>query len=185
MTDRRGFLATLVASGLGGLLIVMASGRRWAAATVTAATGAPQHVEVTGHDVATGLVAGGWAVLVLAFALAATRGRLRRAAGGGILAVGVVSAVLVVNDVGDVHTALAKKAFAATVTSVPATPTAWPWLALAGSVVAATAGAATVLWARSWPALGRRYDAPSAPPVASDDDASRWAALDRGEDPTA
>jgi hypothetical protein len=84
-----------------------------------------------------------------------------------------------------VHSELAHKAFAAAVTSVPATPTAWPWLAFAGAVLAAAAGASALLRSASWPALGRRYDAPGAPQTASDDDASRWAALDRGEDPTA
>jgi uncharacterized membrane protein (TIGR02234 family) len=185
MSSRREYSVALAACGIGGLLVVMAAGRRWAGATVAGATGAAQHVKVTGHDVAPGLAACGWAVLILAVALVATRGRVRRAAGGGILAAGVVGAVLVLTDVGDVHKELAHKAFAAAVTSVPATPTAWPWLAFVGAILAAAAGASALLRSGSWPALGRRYDAPGAPPVASDDDASRWAALDRGEDPTA
>ncbi|HET7312352.1 MAG TPA: Trp biosynthesis-associated membrane protein [Mycobacteriales bacterium] len=185
MTGRRGLTMALVLSGVGGLLIVVASGRRWAAATVSGATGSPQHVAVTGHDVATGLSACGWAVLILALAVVSTRGRLRRAAGGGILAAGVTAVALVTAHVGDVHTKLADKVFGAVVSSVPATLTVWPWLALLGGIGAAAAGSAVLLLSRSWPALGRRYDAPGAQPVVSDDDASRWAALDRGEDPTA
>ncbi|HET6817158.1 MAG TPA: Trp biosynthesis-associated membrane protein [Mycobacteriales bacterium] len=186
MSGRRGFMTVLGTAAVAGLLIVMAAGRRWAAATVAGATGSPQHVAVNGHDVAPGLAECGWAVLILAVALIATRDRLRRVAGGGMFVAGVGAAVLVATDVGDVHTKLAAKAFAAAVSSVPATPTAWPWLALVGGVAGAAAGAATLLLSRSWPALGRRYDAPDAQqPVTVDDDAARWAALDRGEDPTA
>jgi uncharacterized membrane protein (TIGR02234 family) len=185
MTGRRGLTTALLAAAAGGLLIVLAAGQRWASATVAGAAGAPQHVTVSGHEVAAGLAPCGWGVLVLALALVATRGWLRRAVAGGILVAGVIAAVIVMTDVGDVHTALAKQAFAASVRSLPATPTAWPWLALAAAVVATVAGAAAVLRASTWPALGRRYDAPgqSAPAVV-DDDAERWAALDRGDDPT-
>jgi uncharacterized membrane protein (TIGR02234 family) len=185
MTGRREYFGTLAACGVGGLLVVVGAGRRWASATVAGATGPAQHVNVTGHDAAPGLAACGWALLILVVALVATRGRVRRAAGAGILVAGLVGAVLVVADVGDVHTELAHKAFAAAVSSVPATPTAWPWIAFVGSILAAAAGATTLLRSASWPALGRRYDAPGAQHVAADDDASRWAALDRGEDPTA
>ena len=185
MNGRREYVVALAACGVAGLLIVVGAGRRWASATVAGATGAAQHVKVTGHDVAPGLAGCGWAVLILVVALVATRGRVRRAAGAGILAAGLVGALLVVTDLGDVHTELAHKAFAAAVSSVPATPTPWPWLAFVGGVLAAAAGATTLLRSASWPALGRRYDAPGAQQVASDDDASRWAALDRGEDPTA
>jgi uncharacterized membrane protein (TIGR02234 family) len=57
--------------------------------------------------------------------------------------------------------------------------------AVAGAVVAAC-GAFTAKEGRTWPAMGTRYERPSAPvdekkPVTQ---AELWDALDRGEDPT-
>jgi hypothetical protein len=42
-----------------------------------------------------------------------------------------------------------------------------------------------VLRGNRWAALGARYDAPTTSPRVSDPAADAWAALDRGEDPTA
>jgi len=57
----------------------------------------------------------------------------------------------------------------------------WPALTRLGGLLVLAAGALTVFRGRTWPALGARYDAPAARPT----DADAWAALDRGEDPTA
>ena len=63
--------------------------------------------------------------------------------------------------------------------------TVWPWLAVVGGLLAVACGSATAVYGARWSGLGRRYDAPGAEPPVVEDDASRWAALDRGEDPTA
>jgi hypothetical protein len=53
----------------------------------------------------------------------------------------------------------------------------WPLLSALCGLVVAGAGAVTARSARSWPAMGTRYDRV---PVRTDP----WAAMDRGEDPT-
>ncbi len=70
---------------------------------------------------------------------------------------------------------------AAAASQLGRTPAGWPVLTIAGGLLVLCAGALTVLRSRGWPALGARYDAPAG--RRTDDDV--WAALDRGEDPTA
>lgn len=59
---------------------------------------------------------------------------------------------------------------------------AWPVVVVLGGVLVVAAGLLTAVRARSWPALGSRYDAPAARRSATTGDA--WDAIDRGEDPT-
>ena len=58
----------------------------------------------------------------------------------------------------------------------------WPLLSTLGGLLVLCAGVLTTWHGRAWPALGARYDAPTARRPATDGDA--WDALDRGEDPT-
>ncbi len=66
----------------------------------------------------------------------------------------------------------------------------WYWLAGVGGLLATVAALAGVRLVRSWPEMGRRYDAPSSgAPAADGDPAERssldlWRALDEGRDPT-
>jgi uncharacterized membrane protein (TIGR02234 family) len=186
MTVRRGLPAALAGLVLAGALLLLAAGRVWGRATVTTATGARVHAEVTGHAVAGTLASCGGALLALALVALVVRGRARRLTGAVAALVGAGAAVAAVAGQHDVGSALAGKAFAAQVTSVAAPVTVWPWLAAAAGVLAASCGLALFLLGHRWSGLGRRYDAPGATESAvDDDDAAQWAALDRGDDPTA
>ncbi|HET7530175.1 MAG TPA: Trp biosynthesis-associated membrane protein [Mycobacteriales bacterium] len=190
MTGRRGLVGVLTGWVLAGALLLIASGRQWGSATVRSATGAQVHAQVSGHDVAASLAPLGGALLALALLAFAVRGWGRRVSGLLAAAVGAGAAVAAIHGDHGVGAALAQQAFAAQVRSVDAPATGWPWLCVVAGVLAAGAGLLTVALAGRWGGLGRRYDAPGAQAAAQsvapgDDDASRWAALDRGEDPTA
>jgi hypothetical protein len=59
--------------------------------------------------------------------------------------------------------------------------TAWPAVALAGSVFVAFAGLGVVLTARRWPATTSKYETAAA---STDSSAGAWDALSEGDDPT-
>jgi drug/metabolite transporter (DMT)-like permease len=110
---------------------------------------------------------------------------MRRACGVLAVVIGVVVVITAFVGQHRVGTELADKIFATQVTTVHPPATVWPWLAVAAGLLAAACGVVTAVYGPRWSGLGRRYDAPGADTEVADDDASRWAALDRGEDPTA
>ena len=59
----------------------------------------------------------------------------------------------------------------------------WPYAALVGGLLLAASGGLVLVRGRRWVAMGARYEAPAAEAPLSEGDT--WAALDRGEDPTA
>lgn len=185
MTGRRGLLVAVVAVALGAGLVVLSAGRRWAAATLTAATGARVHVTVAGHDVAGSLPALGLALLALAVAVLATRRWLRRLVGVVVVTLGGVVVGAAVAGRADVGPALAHRAFGVQAPVVHASASAWSVVAVLGGVLAAVGGALTVVLGHRWPGMGARYDAPGDRPRPVDPSAAAWDSLDRGEDPTA
>ena len=185
MTGRRGFATTLVCWVAAAALVLLAAGRVWGSATVRAQNGVRVHAQVKGHDVAGELVACALALLALALAVLAARGLLRRLCGALAAALGVVIAIGALAGRSRVGAALTDKLFAAQIGTLHPPGTVWPWLAALGGTVVIASGALTAAFGGGWSGLGRRYDAPGAPPAPTDDDASQWAALDRGEDPTA
>jgi uncharacterized membrane protein (TIGR02234 family) len=185
MTGRRGFAITLSCWVAAAAVALWAAGRVWGSVTVHAQNGVRVHAQVTGHDVAAEVAPCAGALLALALAALAARGWLRRLCG---LLAAVLGVVIVAGAIGGQHrvgTALTHKVFATQVAAVHPPATAWPWLAVVAGALAVACGGVTVAVGGRWSGLGRRYDAPGADPVIADDDASRWAALDRGEDPTA
>lgn len=68
----------------------------------------------------------------------------------------------------------------------PVTATPWPWLAVAGGVVAVAAAVVLVVREPRLPRLGARYSAPAARARAAEQDPDRaaWERLDAGGDPT-
>ena len=124
-----------------------------------------------------------WALVALAGAVAILATRRWGRVPVGLALAGAGGAVTW--SVFDVIRDTERRAWEATATDgpqiLPAWPvyeTAWPWVALAAGVLLVATGVWTAVRGPSWPALGARYDAPQ-----RRDDA--WAALDRGEDPTA
>jgi hypothetical protein len=186
MIGRRSPAAAVVGCAVGGLLVLLASGRQWAHARVpgVAAAGS-QSLSVTGHVTAPSLPALGIALLALAAAILASKRLLRRVVGLAIVVLSGAVVGVAVNARGDVSSALAAREVGAQGIVVHASANAWWLVAAIGGVIALLAGALTVIRAREWAALGAKYDAPSARPRQQDPSVVTWDALDRGEDPTA
>jgi uncharacterized membrane protein (TIGR02234 family) len=178
-----GMGAALAAALSGSVLALLAAGRIWGAHTFTAAGGGRQHVTVHGHDVAASLPALATAALVLTIGVVAVRSWLRRVVGLLVVVAGGALLGVALTARGDVGAALARQAFASPNVVVAAGHSAWPWVAAVGAALVVAGGAATAVLGHRWPALGRRYDAPAV--AVADDDDAMWAALDRGDDPTA
>jgi uncharacterized membrane protein (TIGR02234 family) len=185
MTGGRAFATTIGCWVLGAAVALVAAGRVWGEQTARSATGARVHAQVTGHDVASALAPCAAALLALALFVFAARGWLRRLTGvtAALLGVAVVAAALAGRQ--DVGPALAAKSFAVQSTTAQLPANGWAWAAVVAGLLVAACGLVTAVFGPRWSGLGRRYDAPGVEPLASDDDTSRWAALDRGEDPTA
>jgi uncharacterized membrane protein (TIGR02234 family) len=139
---------------------------------------------VTGHQVAPSIPALALALLTLAAAVLAARGLLRRVVGVIVVFIGAATIGVAVTAPGQVSQALEHREVGAAGLAVHASANGWWVLAVIGGLLATVAGALTVLRGNRWAALGARYDAPTTPKP-SDPAADAWAALDRGEDPTA
>jgi len=185
MSSSRAFVTTLGCWVLAAAVALVAAGRVWGEVTVRSAAGSRVHAQVTGHDVAGALAPCAAALFALALFVLASRGWLRRLTGALGALLGVVIVVTALAGRGDIGAALADKAFGVQSGTLHSPMTVWPWLAVLAGLLAVACGVLTALIGPRWSGLGRRYDAPGAPPAVADDDASRWAALDRGEDPTA
>ncbi|MFI5527952.1 TIGR02234 family membrane protein [Kitasatospora sp. NPDC051853] len=173
---------------VGAVLVLTAVSRVWAEGTA----GGQLAVEATGSAVS-GLP-GGLALVGLASAVAvfAVRGVGKLVVGALLTLAGLgaaVAAVLGATDSAALHAAAAGKLALVSASAEQVSHTAWPWVAFAGGLLLAVAGALTIRHGRSWPAMGSRYEAPArkaAPKTkGSGTPADIWQALDRGEDPTA
>jgi uncharacterized membrane protein (TIGR02234 family) len=198
-TRSRGFGPVLLAGLAGGGLATLGASRVWFA--YDGGSGAPLVVGVSD--------AGGQAPLAVSLglvclaawgALLVTRGRVRTTlavlaalAAAGLLAAWAWAWRTVPDD-------LTEAATAQGVTQTDSHPTAWYVLSGIGGLVALVAAVLAVPRATSWPAMGRRYDAPrgtaprptgasadaAADPSAESEQSSLdlWRALDEGHDPT-
>lgn len=149
--------AVVLGWAAGGALLALAAAQPWSA--TPAADLAPAE-PVAGPGAARAV---GVAALAAAAALPLLRATGRRVLGG----IGVL---------------LGAAGVATVLDGWPAPAPAWPWLALAGGVLVAVAGALTVARAGSWPGTGTRFERGARTDGAAPRDA--WDALDRGEDPT-
>ena len=173
--SRGGLRGAALLAGLGGVAL-LAAGGDWVTGTVAApeplpaqevSAGAPGSVRALGLVVLAGVAA-----------LFATRRTGRLVVGVLLLLAGIAAAAVAVGVLVDPLAALPDDA-------TDGAATARPLLALAGALPTAAAGLLTTARGRSWPALGRRYEAPQARPAARGGEApALWEALDRGEDPT-
>jgi uncharacterized membrane protein (TIGR02234 family) len=178
---RRSFIKATALAG-GGLLLAAAS-QPWAHVTLDAGAGAPlRSVALDGDTLAGALPALGLIGLAGVAAAIATKGTLRRLVGlvldgAGIWAIVVAVLGRAADHVNDAAVGLAP---GSSVTATSAT--AWPWLAVVGGVLLSSGGALIVVSGHRWAGLSGRYEAPSTAAEAPNDP---WAALDRGDDPTA
>jgi uncharacterized membrane protein (TIGR02234 family) len=186
VSGRRALGLAIAAVAVGGLAVLLSAGRVWARALQPSLAGGGRvPLSVTGHQVAPSLPALGIALIALAAAILAARGVLRRIVGVVVVLLGATTVGVTVTAPGQVSQALEQHEIGATGLVIHASANGWWLLALAGAVLATVAGALTVIRGSHWAALGARYDAPTARARGADPVADAWAALDRGEDPTA
>jgi uncharacterized membrane protein (TIGR02234 family) len=181
-----GLVRALLGIAIGGVLILVASGRVWSTTQVRIPGAAATRVSVTGHAVEPSLPALGIALLALAAAVIAARGTLRRVVGVLVTALGAAALGVAVAGRSAVSAALTTHEVGGL--GVPAHGAADGWwvVAAVGGLVAGLAGVVVVVRGSRWASMGSKYDAPTSPrPQVLDAAESAWTAIDRGEDPTA
>jgi uncharacterized membrane protein (TIGR02234 family) len=177
----------MVGIAAGGLLVLLASGRRWSSGAVHVPGASVTSVTVSGHAVEPSLPALGIALLALAGGLVAARGLLRRAVGVVVVAVGATALGVAIAGRGAVSSALTSHEVGGLALPVHGSANGWWIVAALGGLLALLAGLLAALRSGGWAAMGRKYEAPdsSVPAVAAGDPSdTAWDALDRGEDPT-
>ncbi len=184
----RGLVRALVGVAVAGVLVLVASGRVWSTARVRIPGAADTSVSVTGHAVEPSLPALGIALLALAAAVIAARGRLRRVVGIVVAAVGGIALGVSIAGRTAVSSALTSHEVGGLGVPAHGTANVW-WLPAAlGGLLAVLVGLAVAVRGQRWAALGHKYEAPhAAAPAAGSADSkiAAWEALDRGQDPTA
>lgn len=185
-------LAPVVVAGLSlGGFAYFAAERVWATATIQAVGLPTDVVSVTGAEALPVVGAASLVVASASIALLATRGVFRRLVGGLMMASAIVGGASAIRN-GDAVTAAVAAAVndspAFTGENSPATivTTMWPVLAAVALLSASAVGLLAIGASATWPAMGRKYDAPSSrsPEANAEDEAEIWKALDEGRDPT-
>ena len=169
----------------GAALAAVAGTREWATSSGDAA-GIQVEAAVTGSDTAPlvstlALVAlAAWGVLLV------LRGRVRRiVAGIGALAsAGALAALVDAFDGAQNDAVEAVMDRGATGDVFVTSLGGWYYAAGVGAVLALAALVVAVVRSPRWPAMGSRYDAPSARADTPVTDEDMWRALDKGQDPT-
>jgi uncharacterized membrane protein (TIGR02234 family) len=180
----RSFGPTVAVGLAGAVLAAVAGSREWATARADAA-GIPVEASVTGAEsqplvAALALVAlAAWGVVLV------SRGRARQVLSvvGLLTSAGALVVVLLGSGTAEDDAREAAVARGATGDVFVTSLSAWYYLAAVGALLAAAAFVVAVVRSPRWPAMGSRYDAPSArssPPA----DEDMWRALDEGRDPT-
>jgi hypothetical protein len=162
LRERRGFVVVVVACAVASAVVLFGASRSWSqVVTQRPAPFPPLVTKRTGASLEPWLPALAIVGLAGAGALVALRGRLRAILGVLLILVGVATVVFALRN------------------------TLWATVCVAGGLVIAFAGTATVKFQRNWPAMGARYERPPAKPERKPvTQAELWDALDRGEDPT-
>ena len=201
LAGRRLYGPCVLGGILAGAVMLFAGSRAWASVEVAPAGMTVDEVEVTGATSVPMVSAMAFVVMASAVAVIASGGWLRRAVGilmvvaAGAAAVAVLMAGTAIDDavrdavVGSPSMTGGEAERDSFVDG--ADQTVWRWVALAAALVAVEVGAAVVAYARTWPRMGSRYDAPTAPashetakPAEERDTTDLWKALDEGDDPT-
>ena len=167
MNPRREVAAVVIAVIVGAGLVLLAAAQVWVVETQPRpAPLPPVEVRRTGAALVPAVPALALVALAGAGALIATRGIARTAVGALLALAGLGELILLAGHLGS----------------------GWVMLGLAGALLVAIGGAATLWHGGRWPAMGSRYTrAPSGPAEATGAAAGEtaiWDALDRGEDPT-
>ncbi len=185
---RRSFAPTVLVGPGGAALAAVAATRTWATASGTSAG-----VDVTGH--VTGSTSAPLAVALALVALASwgvvlvLRGVVRRAAAvvGVLASAGALTSSLTALDRVRDDAVDAVVANGGTGDAFTTSLTGWYWICLVALLLCLLAFAVAVVAAPGWPAMGSRYDSPSARAVQEPGPGTEqdlWRALDEGRDPT-
>lgn len=175
----------VVVTAIGGLLVLLASGRRWAKTSLQVPAGARETVSVSGHAVVSSLPALGIALLALAAAIIAGSGVIRRMIGAVIVLAAAGALAGAVVGRGHVSKALTDHEPSGLAIVAHGTANGWWVVAAIGALLALIGGIATAVRGPSWAALGAKYETPQSQPRRVGHGVDTWEALDRGEDPTA
>jgi uncharacterized membrane protein (TIGR02234 family) len=176
-----------VLAGLGATaLTAVAAAQPWAEAdgdnAGVAVTAAADGTDVAPLALALALVAlASWGVLLV------LRGRARRlvAVAGALAAGGVLVTVVSAFGSAQDDAVAAVQAAGATSDTFTSSLTAWYWTTGVGAALSLAALVVAVARSPRWPAMGSRYDAPSARETSPATTEDLWKALDDGHDPTA
>ncbi len=130
-----------------------------------------------------------WVLLAAWGALLVTRGAVRRAMVVVGLAASIACVVATINWGARSTSHAAQTLSQVGVTEFEAGLTAWFWLGLVSASLTVVVGVAALGGMATWPAMGKRYDAPESPagPSTAVDLTSGhdvWKAIDEGRDPT-
>jgi hypothetical protein len=181
---RVSLIRAVLCAAVGGLLVLLASGREWAQTKVQVPAGPRVVVTATGHAIEPALPALGIALLALAAAIIAGRGVIRRVVGIAIALAAAGALVTSVIGRGHVSRTLSAKEPGGLGISVHGSANLWWLVAVVGAVLALASGIVTAARGPRWVALGAKYEAPSTAPRVVTPSVDAWDALDRGEDPT-
>lgn len=181
---RAPFAATALAGIAGGVVAAVFSGRRLAAGeddhadwdVSAAALGTLGHLPLAQALALVTLAA--WGVVLV------TRGAFRRAITILAAVAALGTTVTLVWGRWTLEDELTRGLREAGATRFEVGLTSAYWLALAGALVCLAASLVAVAAVRTWPEMGRRYDAPAEPSAGTEEPADLWRALDEGHDPT-
>ena len=183
-------LGVILLSLIGAGVLLASGSRTWVTGTVDDPVLGASRILGTGSELATGVVALALVAGAAALASATSGPVVRRVTLVALALAGLGAGFVAVRIALDPERSLgavAARSLGRTGSiETHATPTAWPWIAVAASVLLLVAAVGGWWGAGSWRGLGARYEAPGATAgprgqrVASD-----WDRLDAGDDPTA
>lgn len=190
---RAEFAASLGLDVLGASAVLLLSTRVWQTVAVPRPGLPTLTVDVTGRTLDGAAAALGLAALAAVVAVLAVRGKVRRVV-GALLA--VVGGAIVWRALGATSAVGGRRARALVEdeqrgavlgSAVPHVTVhgGWAWATAAGGVLVVAAGALTLVRGHRWQALSSRYDTPARAAEEPAGDLAMWAALERGDDPTA
>jgi uncharacterized membrane protein (TIGR02234 family) len=197
---RTEFAAALLAEVIGAAAALLVATREWQ--TITTARPRPFTADVlavSGRTVDAAPTALALVALAGVVAVLATKGTVRRIVGGLVAVAGVGIIVRAIGAAGAVSASRARalvrdkhpRVADAALSQHVANHSVWALLSIVAGALVVIAGALVAGRGGRWSAMSSRYEAPAR--VDDDDperarikaDASLWAALERGEDPTA
>jgi uncharacterized membrane protein (TIGR02234 family) len=193
MRDRVAYAAALVLDLLGGGIALLVSTRGWQ----TVLTHRPPPLgdtvlTVSGRTIDSASTALAVVALAGVVAVLATRGVARRVIGMVLAVAGVAMIWRSLAATTELSTRRAQALVAARHPGIPlisgthvTVHPVWPILSAISGALVVAGGAALAVRGHRWANMSAKYEAPDASRDAARSDATLWAALERGEDPTA